>query len=348
MVPNEATRSHRKLSIRSQLVQSLWAEEPERQRAMLLLDVARQYYEYGMGQAEIAQATGYSRPTVGRMLAEAREVGIVNIQIMHPLERSVSLEQTIRLRYGIQHVRVAPRSAVSDGIVEVGKSCASLLESVLQPGMSLGLSNGRIHNQMVSELHHMKGRGVTVVQMVGGLSRSTRLLDGDELCRRAAEALGGTSHSLRAPLLARDANAAQALAASPDVARTLELAEGVDVAVIGIGAGFRHPASVFSGTLTGDTVRTLHKHGAVGHILGRFVDSSGRPVATNLDRRVIGTTLESLRNIPFVVAVAAGTEKAPAIAAALRAGLIDVLLVDVTAAQELAHLPESPTRTPQR
>lgn len=310
---------------------------------MLLLDVARQYYEYGMGQAEIAQATGYSRPTVGRMLAEAREVGIVNIQITHPLERSVSLEQTIQLRYGIQHVRVAPRSPVSDGIVEVGRSCATLLESVLQPGMSLGLSNGRIHNAMVAELHHVKSRGVTVVQMVGGLSRNTRLLDGDELCRRAAEALGGVSHSLPAPLLARDANAAKALAATPEVAQTLELAGGVDVAVIGIGAGFRHPASVFSGTLTGDTVRTLHKHGAVGHILGRFVDSRGNPVASTLDDRVIGTSLDALRDIPFVVAVAAGTEKAPAIAAALRAGLIDVLLVDVTAAQELAHLPESPT-----
>lgn len=55
---------------------------------------------------------------------------------------------------------------------------------------------------------------------------------------------------------------------------------------------------------------------------------------------MIGTSLEELRRIPLVVALAAGPEKAPAIAAALRAGLVDVLLVDVVAAQELAHLPE--------
>lgn len=315
---------------------------------MLLLDVARQYYEYGMGQAEIAQATGYSRATVGRMLAEARDTGIVNIQITHPLERSVALERTIQLRYGIQHVRVAPRSALTDGITEVGRLCASLLESVLEPGMSLGLSNGRVHNSLVSNLHHMKSRGVSVVQMVGGLSRSTRLMDGDELCKRAADALGGLSYNLPAPLLAQDAHAAEVLRRSPNVADTLRRARDVDVAVIGIGAGFRHPASVFSGTLTGDTVRSLHKHGAVGHILGHFVDSTGNVIATSLDERVIGTTLESLQNIPLVVAVAAGTEKAPAIAAALRAELIDVLLVDVTAAQELAHLPEAPQRTPSR
>ena len=46
-----------------------------RNRIALLLDVARLYWEEGLGQEEVARRTGYSRPTVSRMLAEARRVG---------------------------------------------------------------------------------------------------------------------------------------------------------------------------------------------------------------------------------------------------------------------------------
>ena len=39
-----------------------------RDRAAVLLEVSRLYWEEDLGQAEIARRTGYSRPTVSRML----------------------------------------------------------------------------------------------------------------------------------------------------------------------------------------------------------------------------------------------------------------------------------------
>lgn len=46
--------------------------ELDRERAALLLEVSRMYWEEQLDQRTIAQRAGYSRPTVSRMLAEAR------------------------------------------------------------------------------------------------------------------------------------------------------------------------------------------------------------------------------------------------------------------------------------
>lgn len=330
----------RRLSIRSRLTASLWAEDPVRERGIRLLDLARQYYEHGMGQAEIAQATGLSRPTVGRLLKEAREAGIVRIQVSHPFERSVELERIIQSRYGAQHVRAVSQGPQESGFDAVARECAALLDDLLVAGMRVGLTNGRVHSRLPHALGDARQRAVEVVQMSGRATQGTRILDGPALVQQVASRLGGTAVTMDAPLLALNADAARDLRASPPVRTALERAGRVDVALIGIGAGFRHPASVFSGALTAEMVRRMHSYGAVGHVVGRFMDAAGEEIHSLLEDRVIGTSLQELRRIPLVVALAAGPEKAPAIAAALRAGLVDVLLVDVIAAQELAHLPE--------
>ncbi|MFR9189334.1 MAG: sigma factor-like helix-turn-helix DNA-binding protein [Anaerotruncus massiliensis (ex Togo et al. 2019)] len=50
----------------------------------LLYTVARLYYLDNLNQAEISAEMGLSRPKVSRLLAKAREDGIVNIQISPP------------------------------------------------------------------------------------------------------------------------------------------------------------------------------------------------------------------------------------------------------------------------
>ena len=75
--------------------------------------------------------------------------------------------------------------------------------------------------------------------------------------------------------------------------------------------------------------------GAVGDISLRFFDEHGAPVRTSLDDRVLGITTAQLRKVPRVVAIAGGLDKVDAIAAALGAGIVNVLLTDQSTAQAL-------------
>lgn len=316
-----------------------WGPDRGRERSLLLLEVARMYYEEDLSQERIAREIGYSRPTVSRMLDEAKHEGIVRVQIMHPVERLTHLEDLLKTRFSLEKVRVTSTSTPHAGVVDVGRAAADLLDRLVQPGMTIGLSNGRTHMAMVNAPQVHRTVEVTFVQMVGSLGGNDQLVDGPELCRRFAEAYGATYRLLNAPLLAPNQRTAKAFLSEPTIAATLRIAAGSDIAIVGIGAGLRRPAGVFSSWLTPTHVRALQAHGAVGHVLGHFFDRQGRTIGGPHREVVIGLTLEQLAAIPQVLAVAAGAEKAPALAAALRGGLVNSVILDYEAAQALAYLP---------
>ena len=60
--------------------------EKEYLEILKLVEVSRLYYEQEMTQAEIAKQLKISRPVVSKLLSEARDRGIVQINIKSPLE----------------------------------------------------------------------------------------------------------------------------------------------------------------------------------------------------------------------------------------------------------------------
>lgn len=67
-------------------------------------------YVGGMTQDEIANQLGVSRPGVQRLLALARQEGLVKVHIDHPISTCMTLGSVLRDRHGI-HYRGARRTA---------------------------------------------------------------------------------------------------------------------------------------------------------------------------------------------------------------------------------------------
>ena len=57
---------------------------PSKEKLLRLAHVARRYYLEDWKQIDIARELGVSRPLVSRMLAEARELGVVEITVHEP------------------------------------------------------------------------------------------------------------------------------------------------------------------------------------------------------------------------------------------------------------------------
>lgn len=325
------------MSIGSQSQLPGWDADPDRGHAQQLLSVARRYYEDQMSQAEIATAIGYSRPTVGRLLAQARREGIVQIQVDDPFERVSELERILAARFGINQVRVTSIGSTHDPVAEVGAACAEILGRVVAPGMSVGLSTGRMHRAVVGHLKtDLAPRDSTFVQLVGGLPEGSPIMDGREVCQRFAAAFGGVAVTMEAPLMATTKREARSYQSLPDVARSLAAAAAVDIAVVGVGAGFHHSTGVFDQVISTRHIRELRRRGAVGHILAQFFDHDGAVIANSVQELVVGLRIERLRSIPHVIAVATGAHKAEALAAALRGRLVDAVVLDYPAARALA------------
>ena len=69
-----------------------------------------------------------------------------------------------------------------------------------------------------------------------------------------------------------------------------------------------------------------------------FCDQAGNPVKTELDKRNIGLGIQELQSVPVTVGVSGGLLKTKPILGALRNGLLNVLVTDLSTAQAIIEL----------
>lgn len=310
----------------------------EREHIELLLRTAQLYYEQDLGQGDVARAIGYSRPTVSRLLAEARKRGIVQISVHHPLQRLVDAEQRLRSRYGLAIIGVADVEEPSR-TAPAASLAASILARLGHDRVVVALSNGTSVAAVVGEMPQQRWGMSTVVQMIGSLGRSDEeRTDSPELSRQLATRLGGVFRTMPVPIVVAKASTADAIRHEPMVVANLELAARADIAVTGVGAlteDSTSTSSMLGPYLTPQAREDLRRRGAVGHICGHFIDASGRHIHDELCPRVIAMAPERLTDIRSSILVAWGAQKIPAIRAALASGWISGLVTDAPTAYAL-------------
>jgi len=180
--------------------------------------------------------------------------------------------------------------------------------------------------------------GVTVVQLLGGLGPVDDLEHSAELTRQVAHRLGARLQLLPAPGIVSSPEAARALRADRRIAETLALAARADIAVVGLGILSPDTVLLRDGTIvTEQDLDVLRKAGVVGDVILRYLDADGVPVDLEINERIIGLTLEQLRQVPRVMGIAGGEAKYGIIRAALRGGILDVLVTDQFTAQRLVN-----------
>lgn len=306
-----------------------------RNRASLLLEVARMYWDEGLGQTEIARRTGYSRPTISRMLAEARRVGVVTVTVAHPIERLMALEKRLVDAFGLKTARVSEATPGNGSDIgpDVARTAADLLLESCGPHSVIAVSNGRA---VAAVVHHTPERSwppSTAVAMLGSVGESFNTEDGPDVCRNLSLRLGGRFRSLTVPLVFDSLTLARAVREEDQVATTLELAARSDIALTGVGTVGTSVSPLLRRWMTPEVVRECRKRNVVAHVCGHHLDASGRHVHTALCDRTLCLDPERLREIPLVVGVAAGPDKIVAIRAALRGGYLSALVTDEATAR---------------
>lgn len=308
---------------------SIRADSASREHLNLLLTVARRYYLDEANQAEIAREISFSRPTVSRLLAEARQRGIVRIEVGHPLARMLELEGQLVHAYGLRSAAVAEPIPGLQRLTAVAKLASEVIVAESRPDSVVGISNGSTLAAVVDQLPRMRRPETVVVQLIGALGQDNTLVDSPDLCRRGAEAFGGSYRIMPIPLVVGSARLAMAMRREASVATTLALGSHADVAVVGIGATDANGSGrVFEGWMTPQTVRELHRAGAVGHMQGHHFDRNGKHLTGDLCSRVMSVPLARLSDVATVIAVAFGPHKIAAIRGALRGHYVDILVTD--------------------
>jgi DNA-binding transcriptional regulator LsrR (DeoR family) len=304
--------------------------------AHLLVKVADLYYLQDRTQAQISQVLKISRPHISRLLKRAREAGIVAISVRSPFALSIALAEELRGQFPLRDVLVVPSGA--SPLAQVAEAAGSYLASRIQRDSVVGVSWGRTVRMVADRLPDVPRRPVEVVPLVGGMGPVGEEVHANEIARRLASRLDGKYYVLNAPAMADSVGSCATLIRDPAVGSILERARKADVAVVGIGGVLSSSTLVRSGYLKPEQLRRLKRAGAVGDICSRFFTRSGRPCRSSVTGRVVGIDLADLRQLPWVIGVAVGIEKAQAILGALRGGYINALVTDEATARAVLKL----------
>lgn len=305
----------------------------------LLARAAQRWYVDGRTQVEIAAEFGFSRPKVQRLLERARASGVVEIHIEPPAGLDLDLERLLRETFSLTDAIVSPRRADAESQrAGVARSAARFLERRLHDESVVAVSHGREIGEVPRFFRPRSPIDCVFASAMGGSPRVDAPTNPNEICRALADRCGGRAESLYAPAYVESLEIRDRLMEQEAVAHAFQAATAADVALVGIGGTDDDCTMVRSGSLSLDEIAELRAQGAVGDVLGNYIDAEGTVILAPHDSRLIGLSIDDLRRIGSVIAVASGPEKPRAILGALRAGFVDVLIVDEANAREVVDL----------
>lgn len=306
-----------------------------------LTEIAVAYYEQDLTQEEIAKRFGISRIKVGRLLKKARTEGIVEINVKyHPIFSS-KIEQKFVNAFGIKRALIAIDHQDED---EQRRLVASLvtnyLSSVLKNGMTVAVGQGRNVAAVASHIGIYPEKQCKFICGIGGTLRDGEFIDADHISRNLAKKFNATSETLYAPAYVENKQLKKAFLQNRVIKETLERARKADIALVGLGDMNENSYMVQLGWFTPSEITDASlKHGVVGEIGGYgFLDIAGNSVDTVMNDRVIGLSIEELKKIPCVIAIASEKTKAMAILGALRSGVIDIIATTALNAEIVLNL----------
>jgi len=301
----------------------------------LITKVATLYYVDDIPQNVIAKQLRLSKSKVCRLLAEAKQNGIVHTSVYSTNEHS-RLESIFERRYGLQEAIIT--SEGTNPLDEVGTAGAEYMRRVIREGDIIGISWGKTLHSVTLHMSPFRAENVQVVQLVGGMDSVVNQVQSGKLAIQFAMTCGCSAQLLYCPARASTIDLKQSLMLDPSINQAFRLARSATIALVGIGAVSPTAELFQNGYLPLDLLKQLRDEGAVGDMCMRYFDERGIEADSSISDLTMSIELADLRNIPNVVAVAVGSEKGDAILGALKGGIVNTFITDKATADYVLSL----------
>ncbi|WP_175596900.1 sugar-binding transcriptional regulator [Bacillus sp. MRMR6] len=308
----------------------------DQEKLYKVIEAAKLYYLLDYNQNEIAKVLGVSRPTVSRLLQQAKADGIVQINIMDPTENVVALASQLEKKFNLKKAIVASIPQFENHIIKnyLGEKAANYLHEIVKEQDVIGVTWGTTLYHIAIELKQKFVKDVKVVQLKGGVSHSETNTYASEILYLFGKAYNTTPHHLPLPAIVDHVVVKQAMEADRHIKRILELGKQANIALFTIGTVKTDSLLFQMGYFTESDQESLYEK-AVGDICSRFFDKNGDICNESLNERTLGVNLNDLRQKEYSVLVAGGPNKIEGIYGALKGQYANVLITDQFTAQFL-------------
>lgn len=311
------------------------------EKAQLLAKIAHMYYIEERTQSEIAKELSLYRTTVSRLLTQARNEGIVEINIKNFDIEGFNLERKMKQRYNLAKIEIVPNvetDSASEKDEKLAYTAAQVIRKEIEEGSVVGLSWGSSLGHAINKIEKKYIEGTTFVPIVGGPSHINSRYHVNTLVYELARKFNGESIFVNATVVQENKDLAAGIFNSNYFAEIKSYWEKLDIALVGIGGPLSYKKSQWRDLLVEADFEDLKLREAVGDCCCRFFDREGKIIKGPLYQRTIGLPLEDLSKVPCSIAIARGKVKARSILAMLRKGYINQLITDQETVWEILRI----------
>lgn len=302
-----------------------------------VVKAAKMYYQLDYSQQAVAEELGISRPSVSRLLREAKEQGIVQIRIVDPYQDLQQIGAVIEEHFGLKDCIVVDAPVHDDYIIkeEIGRQTASYLQQIVKDHDIIGTTWGSTMYEVARQLQQKSVHDVVVTQLNGGVSYSEANTYASEIIHYLGRAFHTSPYFLPLPAIVDHIVVKQAIVSDRHIRHVLELGQKANIAVFTVGMRYEDSALYKADYLTDDDMKVLKEKQAVGDICSRMFDINGNLCDEDLNNRTIGIELEDLKEKEYAILAAGGLQKLDAIIGSLQGGYCNVLITDLFTAEAL-------------
>ena len=268
---------------------------------------------------------------VNRLLDKARKAGIIQFSVREGDSKRMIVERELITQFGLKDAFVVPSPINEQDINEsVAQAAAMYIHERLDKSGYINMGYGDTSSRILNHLANICEFPVNVVSLTGGVNYY--------LPNTSSSIFNAKLYLTPAPLLMASEDIVKAMEQEPSVRQIRHMATLAQMSIVGIGGVDSNATLLTNGTLNHSDVLLLSMQGAVSDMLCHFIDKDGNVIQSSLERRLMSTSLEQLKEMNNSIGVAGGNTKAEAILAALKGKYLDVLITDETTASNVLRL----------
>lgn len=313
------------------------AREPTEDSEAFIVEVCWHYYIAGKTQAEVAKYLGATRLRVNQAIQKAKSLRIVQVQIDSPFVMRVQMQHDLELAFGLKKALVVPVDRANyDFNAPVGAGLAAHLSDRIRVGKwrSFGVSWGLTLDSAIRKVTRQSYPDLEVVSILGGTSQGSSF-NSFGIASGFAAALEARYSLLTAPIYLSEGIDRDLFLSQTMLKEHFQKFDTLDAVLLTCSNVSSKSFLVSHGLPKEMTTDRLIEAGAIGDVLGHFLDKDGNSVSQEIDARTIGMPLESVKKVPEKIMAAAGPHKVEIIRAAINRGLVDTLVTDEPTAEQL-------------
>ncbi len=299
----------------------------------LLRDIAYMYYEQNLTQQEIADKLFFSRTNISRYLDEAKNRGIVEINIRYPYEDHVKTEQKLCKLFNLENAYVSSSSnqLASEEYLTVCHFCAKVLAEMIDEETVMSISRGRTTNTVVTYLRpKLTYPEMKLIQLEGIIEEeNSASFEEFDLIHRLQEKYNCSSYCMAVPYLLESKKMKDMITKRTVYETIYNMSAEIDLLCLSATT-----LEQWHKRLSKAEFNELKQLNAVGNIMGYFYDENGRIVDCKAYSRMVMPNINIFKARQRML-VGADYFKVQALSAALRGGLANIIVTSERTAYKM-------------